>query len=183
MSASPEWITAIGTVVTALVIAASACAALIQIRHMRGGNQIAAYNECRETMESEEFRNAIQFVRSQLPERLKDPSTSEKIVAGGLSGDYVGIRLLANFFETMGLYVRTGLIEERLACELWSALVLMTWNALRPITAAARKQLGPGIWVNFEYMAFLAKRHDERFPNGEYPRGVERMPLEEPATR
>jgi hypothetical protein len=180
---NPEWITAVGTVITAFVIAGSACAALLQIRHMRGGNQIAAYNECRETMESPQFRDAIQFVRTELSERLRNPTVCEELVAGGLSGDYAGIRLLANFFETMGLYVRTGLIDERIACELWSAVVLMTWNALRPITAAARKQLGPGIWVNFEYLAAMAKRHDERFPNGEYPAGVERMPLEQPAAQ
>jgi hypothetical protein len=168
--------------ITAFVIAGSACAALVQIRHMRSGNQIVAYNECRETMESEEFRSAMQFIRSQLPHRLADSAVREQIVAGGLSGEYAGIHLVANFFETMGLYVRMGLIDERIACELWSATISRAWDALRPITAVARKRVDRGIWVNFEYMAALAKRYNERFPNGEYPRGVERLMLEEPAS-
>jgi hypothetical protein len=175
---NPEWITAIGTVVTALVIAASACAALVQIRHMRGGNQIAAYNECRETMDTPEFREALHFIRSHASE-LRDAALCERIVDDGLVEQYGGVRLVANFFETMGLFARTGLIDERIACELWSATVSVTWNALSPVVSAARKRVDPGIWENFEYMAVLAKHYNARFPNGEYPRGVERMPLED----
>ncbi len=176
-----EWVTAIGTVGTFVVIAASAIAALLQLRHMRSGNQIAAYNECRETMDSPEFRAALAFIRLQLPERLKDRSVREQIVDSGLSDEYGGIRLVANLFESMGLFVRTGMMDERIACELWSGIVLGTWEALSPLTARVRDKIDPGIWVNFEYMAVLSKQYTERFPNGEFPRGVPRMPLEENA--
>jgi hypothetical protein len=47
---SAEWVTAIATSVTALVIASSAAAALFQLRHMRGSNQIVALTELRETL-------------------------------------------------------------------------------------------------------------------------------------
>jgi hypothetical protein len=56
---SAEWVTAIGTIGTFVVIAASAVAALVQLRHMRGSNQIAALNELRETMESESFHSDL----------------------------------------------------------------------------------------------------------------------------
>jgi hypothetical protein len=56
---SAEWVTAIGTIGTFVVIAASAVAALVQLRHMRGSNQIAALNELRETMESESFQSDL----------------------------------------------------------------------------------------------------------------------------
>ena len=70
---SAEWVTAIATLGTFIVIAASAVAALMQLRHMRGSNQIVALTECRETMESETFQNAREFVLMVLPELLKDP--------------------------------------------------------------------------------------------------------------
>jgi hypothetical protein len=57
-----EWVTAAASVFTCLVIAATAVAALAQLRHMRGANQILALTECRETLESQEFREAQQFV-------------------------------------------------------------------------------------------------------------------------
>lgn len=176
---SPEWLTAIATAGTFVVIAASAIAALMQLRHMRTGNQIAAYNECRETMDSPEFRTALQFIRSQLPQRLGEQALIDEILGGGFAGEYGGIRMVANLFESTGLFVRTGMMDERIACELWSTVVLTTWEALRPLTAAVRNRFDRGTWVNFEYMAVLSKRYNERFPAGEYPRGFERVPLDE----
>lgn len=77
----------------------------------------------------------------------------------------------------MGLFVKTGMMEEGIACELWSGIVLRVWESLIPLTARIRSQVDPGVWVNFEYMAVLSKAYNERFPNGEFPSGVERMPL------
>lgn len=177
---SAEWVTAAGTVGTFVVIAASAIAALMQLRHMRSGNQIAAYNECRETMDSAEFRNALFFIRSVLPERLKNPQLCEDIVRNGLADEYGGIRLVANLFESMGLFVRNGMMDERIACELWSGIVTTTWNALRPLIREIRSRINPGIWTNFEYMVVLSKDYNSRYPGGDYPRGRERLSLDEP---
>lgn len=177
---SAEWVTAVATVFTAVVIAASAIVALMQIRHMRTGNQISAYNECRETMESVDFREALAFIRNEIPERLADPQTVAAIVSSALREEYAGIRLVANLFESMGLFVKTGMMDERIACELWSGIVLTTWSNLRPLTAELRKRFGPGIWINFEYMAVLSDDFIRHFPDA-YPHGVRRMPLGEPA--
>lgn len=176
-----EWVTAIATVFTALVIGASALAALMQIRHMRTGNQISAYNECRETMESADFREALAFIRNEIPALLSDTENVAAIVDSALREQYAGIRLVANLFESMGLFVKTGMMDERIACELWSGIVLTTWENLRPLTAELRKRHGPGIWINFEYMAVLSDDFIEHFPDGGYPAGVRRMPMEEPA--
>jgi hypothetical protein len=174
---SAEWVTAIATVGTFVVIAGSAVAALMQLRHMHDSNQMLAYNECRATMDSEHFRNALISIRGQLAARLKDPNAIEEIVASEFAGDYAGIRLVANLFESLGLFVRTGMMEERIACELWSGIIVATWDALRPLTALLRERVDPAIWLNFEYITVLCNRYNKRFPTGEYPAGVERMPL------
>lgn len=175
---SPEWVTALASAGTFLVIAASAIAALMQLRHMRTGNQISAYNECRETMEGPEFREALAFIRNEIPKRLSDPATVAAVTASALNNEYAGIRLVANLFESMGLFVKSGMMDEGIACELWSGIVLASWNNLRPLTAELRKRHSPGIWINFEYMAVLAEDFIRRFPDGGYPPGVRRMPLE-----
>jgi Domain of unknown function (DUF4760) len=176
-----EWVTAIATVFTALVIGASALAAAVQIRHLRTGNQISAYNECRETMEGPEFREALAFIRNEIPQRLADPATVVAITDSALRSEYAGLRLVANLFESMGLFVKTGMMDEKIACELWSGIVLTSWNNLRPLTAELRRRFGPGIWINFEYMAVLADDFIRHFPDGGYPAGVRRMPLDKPA--
>jgi len=75
-----EWISAVAAAGTFLVILASAIAALVQLRHMRGSNQIVALTECRETMESAEFGDALTFVSYELPKRLNDPREAERLL-------------------------------------------------------------------------------------------------------
>ena len=177
---SPEWLTAIGTVGTFLVIAASAIAALLQLRHMRSGNQIAAYNECREVMDSPEFRTALHFIRSVLSERLKDPQVCEEIVRSGLAEEYGGVRLVANLLENMGLFVRNGMMDERIACGLWSGIATTSWNSLLPLIREIRAQVDPGVWTNFEYLVVISRNYTRRHPGGDYPKGIERLSLDEP---
>lgn len=172
---SAEWVTAAGTVGTFAVIAASAIAALMQLRHLRSGNQIAVYEECRSTMDAPEFRKTLDFIRSELPARLKAPGEAQRILDESFSGDLMGVRMVANLFESMGLFVKNGLMDRNIACELWSSMILQTWEAMEPLIAESRHRLDPAVWINFEYLAVLSKRYNERFPGGEYPRGVERL--------
>jgi hypothetical protein len=175
---SPEWLTAIGTLGTFVVIAASAAAALFQLRHMRGSNQIVALNEARETLESPHFQEAQRFVRDELPQKLADPAERNKLLTlASLPAEYAQVRNLANFFEHEGVLVKHGIIDGRIACNLWRGVVLRNWNAIEPIVRNVRaKRNAPALWENFEYLAVLSKRFDDTNPEGAYPAGVERMP-------
>jgi hypothetical protein len=175
---SAEWVTAIATAGTFAVIAASALAALMQLRHMRGSNQIVALTECRETLESPEFRGAQRFVSYELPQRLKDPGECRKAAQIPFVGEYEAIGTVANFFESMGLFVKTGIIDREIACDFWSYVVLRNWEALLPVTSYVRHKLGqPALWENFEYMAALAQEYQERHPSS-YPSRMAHMPAD-----
>jgi len=65
------------------VIAASAVAALIQVRQMRTANQIDATMRFSEQMERPEFREALRFVIEDLGDRLKDPRFREDLLTKG----------------------------------------------------------------------------------------------------
>jgi hypothetical protein len=176
---SAEWVTAIGTLGTFVVISGSAIAALMQLRHMRGSNQIVALTECRETLEAPEFREAQRFVSYELPERLKDPHEVLRIAKpqSQFEGEYQAIDTVANFFENLGVFVKNGIIDERLACDTWSHVILRNWSALAPIVSFVREDLHEQrIWENFEYVAGISQRYMKRHPAGEYPATVERMP-------
>ncbi len=135
---SPEWLTAIGTLGTFVVIAASAIAALMQLRHMRGSNQIVALTECRETLESPEFREAQLFVSFELPKRLADPKEARKVAQLPFVDEYQAIGTVANFFESMGLFVKKGIIDRDIALDAWSYIVLRNWDALAPVQRRTR---------------------------------------------
>ncbi|HEY1976750.1 MAG TPA: hypothetical protein VGG89_09410 [Candidatus Baltobacteraceae bacterium] len=174
---SLEWVTALATLGTFIVIAASAVAALLQLRHMRGSNQIAALTECRETLESEAFQDARQFVMTVLPERLKDPDLERQLLQPIFPKELRSASNVANFFESMGAFVRFNIIDRTIACDLWCGVVLSSWSAMLPVTRL-RRRLDPGIWENFEYLAVLSKQFVERCPSS-YPRGMPRMDLGE----
>jgi len=148
---SAEWLTAIGTIGTFVVIAASALAALMQLRHMRGSNQIIALTECRETLESPDFRAAQRFVSYELPKRLADPQERLRIAQpqSQFEGEYQAIDTVANFFESMGTFVKNKIIDADLACDLWSYVVMRNWNALLPVFTYVRKDLNAeSVWEN-----------------------------------
>lgn len=176
---SAEWLTAIATAGTFAVIAASAVAALIQLRHIRGSNQIAALTEFRETMESEQFQRAQNFVSFELPERLKDPAEQVKATTLPFSGEYVAIATVANMFEALGGFVRDGVIEADVACNVVSLIVVRNWNALVPIITYLRRRIrNKALWENFEYLTLCSQRFIQAHPDGRYPRGEPRLPEE-----
>jgi hypothetical protein len=179
---SPEWLTAVGTLGTFVVIAASAIAALMQLRHMRRGNQIAALDELRITMESADFRKALDFVRNELPDRLKGATIAAELRERGLRGDLESARFVANVFEDMGLFVRTGLIDKDTTCELYSMIASFSWDNICPITTLMRQE-SPAVWINFEYMAAISKDFIASDAGSEYPAGARRLPLDESLLR
>lgn len=178
---SADWVTAIATVGTFAVIAASAVAALIQLRHMRGGNQIAALTEIRETLESPEFEKALKYLHREFPRRLADPDVRKRLLEPGPTPDeFIPIRTVTNFFEAFGAFVRRRIIDPDIACDLFGPVVLTNWEILAPYIANRRAAANdPAYWENFEYFAALSKDWIRRHPGGTYPRRAMRMPQPE----
>jgi hypothetical protein len=172
-----EVLNSIASVATLLVIAATAVAALGQLRHSRGSNQIVALTECREVLESEAFSGAILFVRRRLPDMLRDPSTRARLQVIPLDPDLRPINIVGNFFESMGSFVKHDIIDEEIACDLWSGIVVAAWDALAPALAIMRRHAGIGLWENFEYLTGIMKAWNARHPDGTFPPNAPRLPV------
>ena len=123
---TPEWLTAIATAGTFIVIAASAVAAIFQLRHMRGSNQITALTECRERLESREFQDARQFIRSEeFRSLLKDGAVQHSLREGTLPMSLYKARYIANFFESFVRSQRDHRQEDRMRSLVASYLRLL----------------------------------------------------------
>jgi len=176
---SPEWLTAIGTLGTFIVIATSAAAALVQLRHMRSSNQIAALNEVRKRVESPEFQNFVRMAR-RLPELFADSEIRKQLIAPEFefSQEYQWVLVLIYFYEHLGVLVKNGVIDRDVACDTWAEPLLAYWPALAPVIANRRAALNqPNLWANFEYFATVCRDWIERHPDGAYPSGAPRMPM------
>jgi hypothetical protein len=178
---SAEWVTAIATAGTFVVIAASAAGAFIQLRHLRSGNQIVVLNELRRKIESPDFKKAVAFVRYELPQRMKDDSAFRSALLANTAPELEVIVDVAHFFDfEAAQLVKHRMVDAKLACDWLYHPVVPCWDALAPLIASRRAMRGDRMWEDFEYLALLCKRFRKKYPAGTYPKGEEGLPLPEP---
>lgn len=174
-----EWVTALGTIVTAVVIAASAGAALMQLRHMRKSNEIDIVERWSEVVASDRFQHARWFVAHDVPALLADPERVRALQWDPFPPELAPVRIICNHFEVVGSFVRFGSVDAFVTCELWAVIVLECWRAIAPITALMRRRYqANGIWENFEYLAVLSEDYLAKHASENYPRSVRRMPVD-----
>jgi len=73
--------------------------------------------------------------------------------------------------------VKRKLIDRIMALDLYSGNAIGAWQALTPITVAARRRSGNAVWENFEYFVVLSQDWLAAHPDGTYPPGVRRIEL------
>lgn len=160
---------------TFLVIAATAVAALIQLRHMRAGNQLNALLTQMEMWDQPEMQGHIRYTRTTLQEKIKDPKFLAQYEEPGLSRADHPELLVADFWEQIGTFMKYGLIDERSWLDIASAQIRRSWQDLEPVIVSARHRLGPSAFENFEYIAVRAELWTRHSPDGYYPKGMPRM--------
>ena len=183
---SLELVNTLATLGTFLVIGATATAAIIQLRHMRGSNQIVALNELRESFQTTEFSAAARFLAAGLAKALEDPAFRYTIGHAESRTDeahaaiITKLLVVGNFYESLGLLVRSGLVDRDLVLNFWGGgIIESTWKRLAPVTAIYRRRQGSAVFENFEYMAVLAREWNAKHPHGTYPPGVPRIELQD----
>jgi hypothetical protein len=175
---SLELIAALAQVFTALVIAATAIAALIQLQHMRGGNQIATMARFETLDLSQAVEDSKKFIVEELEERMKDPAFREALAGASLTGDARQLLPILNFYEQMGNYVRHGYIDKDFTMDSYATPILSVWGRFKSVLPYLRRGQGADIGVSFEYLAALSQQYmdHQRLPS--YPGGVPRLPLD-----
>ena len=134
---SLELVNTFATLGTFVVIAATAIAAIVQLRHARSSNHIAALNELRETTETPDFLANRQLLENELSTKLEDPVFRYQVATSKARTDETR-RILAklvslgDFYESMGILVKTGLVDKALVFELWSTVVIGAWKQFAP---------------------------------------------------
>src|SRR5215469_11655381 len=135
---SLELVNTLGTLGTFLVIAATAIAAIVQLRHARSSNHIAALNELRETRETSNFQAANQFVSGQLSAKLQDAAFRYQLAVPVERTDemrpFFGmLSTVGNYYESMGVLVKAGLVERELVSQIWADNIIGAWERLAPV--------------------------------------------------
>jgi hypothetical protein len=175
---SLELLVAIAQVFTALVIAATAIAALVQLQHMRGGNQIATMARFETLNMSAAVEESKQFIVEELAERMKDPAFRKSLAGKSLTGDARQVLPVINLYEQMGNYVHHGYIDKNFVMDSYATNVLVLWSRIKTTMPYLRLGQGPEVGVWLEYLAALSQQYIADQRALAYPRGVPRAPLD-----
>jgi hypothetical protein len=188
---SLELVNALASLVTVIIVAATAIAALVQLRHLRAGNQINAMLSIGEELGSKTFTDAGFLVRQKLEAAQDDPHFRDYAIAyargqstsdGGPGFEQLlsSMNLVGNAFEELGILVKNGIVDKGLFLDRYSWVILRNWKRSEKLLALAREASGlVAPWENFEYLAVLSEDWLKHNPSS-YPNGIRRMVLHNP---
>ena len=188
---SLELINTFGTLLTVAIIAATAIAAMVQLRHLRAGNQINAMLSIGNQFDAREYRDALRLIQHELDAALEDPLWREYICARArrtplptVSEQYRAlvdaVILCGNTFEELGIFVKTGVVEREMFLDRYAWVIIQGWRRLERVIAWIRGVTDePRLYENFEFLMVLA---DDfwRERGSTYPKGVRHIQLINP---
>jgi len=187
---SLELVNTLGTVTTVVIVAAAAIAALVQLRHLRAGNQITALLAIQNELDSSDYRDAELIVRRDLRAALEAPAFCSYCVAVAKGEPtthdqaYVKLRqagiLIANTYENLGALVKNGIFDRSLFLDIYSWIIARDWDLFDGFIAISRAaSRNKTIFENFEYITAISRRHLDAMPVT-YPSGTSRLQLHLP---
>jgi len=153
-----EGVSTMATVVTTLVIAATAIAAIIQIRQLKLATQLEGFLALHQEYASPEMYAVREYVKNELPRRLQDPKYCDELEKGGAFTATHPELVLGNFWEKVGTLVSTGLLDPNLYLEMGAYRAIEAWDQLREVIELRRRS-EPLQWAGFDHIVKLSREY------------------------
>lgn len=159
---------------TFLVIAVTAAAATVQLRHMRANNDLSALMTLLDDWKSDDVQRWFRFVMIELPEKLKEFGFLDDLRGNAVDRTVHPELNMCDFWEQIGTYVRFGLINREALLSIAGYTVKNIYDSVQPCIEAIRQTEGDSLYENFELLAALGALYQHRYPDGRYPKDVPR---------
>ena len=165
----------VATMGSFLVIAVTAIAALVQLRHLRTSNQLQAFLSL--GMQYRDVAPLIGFVYNDLPKKMESAEFRHEIGLVLDPRDHPEL-IVAGFFDMLGGLIKYRMMDESLVLDFAGGAdaILKCWTNLGSVMEIRRRH-APNAYENFELLAARARRWNDRFPKGTYPASEQRMPI------
>src|SRR5450755_1053455 len=141
-----EIINAVVGILTMVVIAVTAIAAMQQLKHLRASNQLTGLLKVLDVQQEPVFRESAHFVRSELAEKMNDPDFRSGLERPAPDLSVHKELWLCGYFEQMGNYVKYDLIGEEAFLDQACDVVITYWKLLSPAIEVVRSVRGPSIF-------------------------------------
>jgi hypothetical protein len=173
---SAEYLTAFASIATFLVIAVTAIVGVIQLRHIHGANQLTGLLHLTEAWRSDALQGANKFIREELPGKLRDPKYRAELMVPDPDRRTHPELMVADMLEQTGSYVKYGMIDGEQFLDLTNSYIIHMWDSLKEVVLLRRAASGGNsMYENLEYLAVRAQDFENRFKDGNYPRGTRRL--------
>lgn len=173
---SAEYLAAYASIGTFVVIAITAIAAVVQLRHIRSANQLAGFMDLAALWDSDAFQRATRFVHDELPARLQNPQYRAELRRPEPDRREHQELVVTDMLERSGSYVKYGMIDDEQLLDIIFPFVISMWSSLKEVVALQRVGNQNGeLFGNFEYLAARSVDYQGTHKHGSYPRGVRRM--------
>jgi hypothetical protein len=175
---SQETLSTVAGVGTFIVIAATAIAAIVQLRHLRAQNQLTGLLTVLARVEDPQFNEWVDAARETIKSRLPDPAYRRAILDGTFERRDNPWLNLANSYDWVGSLVKHNLIPKESLLDVYAGRVMQAWDIIAGIVPLVRGRSGQGVWENFEYLVVEARKWYAQHPDGAYPKGVPRLQVD-----
>jgi len=176
-----EALAAISAFLTAIVIAATAIAALVQLRHMRAANAITGVLGFMDKWATPEHRKGLNYVfQGELDQRLKEPEFRQELMRPWVDRLAHPEVALLDYWENLATFIKMRYTPEEGFMETGGSLCIAIWNKLVPVIAVMRRTRGPQVYDNLEWLAARCVRWEEKHSRGTYPKDTAHMPVKDP---
>lgn len=168
MIAVVDWsaVSAVGTVLTGVVVAVTAVFGFrqlrltrVQLEQLRRATQLDGAMKIFDDLHSPTYVEARHFVATELPKYLDDPIFRKEVELGMIWTENPDTihheQIILRTFETVGSYVRRGLLDREVIVDTAAIPILLAWEHLSEVVELHRRTIHPRMWENFE------KLHDE----------------------
>jgi len=172
-----EMLIAILCLLTEAIISATAVAAVVQLRHIRASNELAAFNEAMEIWYEPAVQEGFRFIQRELAAKMEDPAFRADLDTAGVVDHKAHPELNpVDFFDNIGVMVSLGLLREEIILHPAGQLIESLWKTMSPSIAIMRRRRGPQLYVSFEYLAHRANEWAKRYPEGFQAKVWDRLP-------
>ncbi len=175
---SQESLSTVAAIGTFVVIAATAIAAIVQLRHLRAQNQLTGLLTVLARVEDPQFNEWVDGARETIKSRLPDPGYRRAILDGTFERRDNPWLNLANSYDWVGSLVKHNLIPEESLLDVYAGRVIQAWDIIAGVVPLMRRRLGPAVWENFEFLVVQARKWNAQNPEGAYPKGVPRLQID-----
>lgn len=163
MIAAVDWsaVSALGTALTAIVVAVTALFGFhqlrltrVQLEQLRRATQLDGALKILDDLNSATYVEARHFVATELPKCLEDPVFRTEVELGMIwtrNPDTVHPeQFILRIFETIGSQVQRGLLDREVIVDMAAIPILLAWDHLSPVVEIQRRTIHPRMWENFE---------------------------------